>query len=107
MVTAIWRNICEGDVGFRFGGTAADLLSFQPGVRGSDRVGGEGEVGGGDDEGEGGVGGGSKSPVDGADQGLRLEEGGDGHQEREQEEDLGCCGKPRQPFIMTGEEFDR
>jgi len=41
-------------------------------------------------------------------QGLRLEEGGedDGHQEREEEEVLDCCGKPRQPFIMTGEEFD-
>ena len=103
MLTAIWRNICEGDVGFRFGGTAADLLSFQPDARGSDRGGGEGEVGGGDDEGEGGVGGGSKSPVDGADQGLRWEERG----EAAEEEDLECCGKPRRPFIMTGEEFNR
>ena len=91
--------------GFRFGGTAADLLSFQPGVRGLDRRGGgEGEVGSGEVEGEGRVGGGSKSLVDGADEELRFEEGGERHPESVEEE---CCGKPRKPFVMTGEEFDR
>ena len=75
-------NICEGDASFRFGGTAADLLFFQPGVRGLDRRGGEGEVGSGEVEGEGGVGGGSKSLVDGA-EGLRLEEGGEGERHPE------------------------
>ena len=105
MFSAIWTNVSEGDIELRFGGTAADLLSFQPDVRGSDRRGGEGE-----DEVGGEVGGCSKSPDDGADQGPRLEEEGEGeegHLESVEVEDLDCCGKPRRPFIMTGEEFDR
>ena len=117
------------DENFRFGGTAADLLSFQPDVRGSARrgEGGEGEVGGGEGEGEGegdgegegegegegGEEGEIKSQVEGADQGLRLEEGGEiegegeGHLDSVELEDSDCCGKPRHPFIMKGEEFDR
>ena len=65
---------------------------------------------GGEDEGQGGVdgegdvGSGSKCLVNGVDQGLGLEEGGEGHQE---EENYECCAKPRRPFIMTGQQFDR
>ena len=100
------------DENLRFGGTAADLLSFQPDVRGSTRSGeeGEGEVGGGEGEGDGEGGEGEiKSQVGGADQKLSLEEdgGGGGHLESVDLEDPDCCGKPKQPFIMTGEEFDR
>jgi len=90
-----------GPAYLRFGETAADLLSFQPGVRDSTRRGGEGggEVGG-REEGE------SKSQNEGADQEELGGGEGEGHLHSVVLEDLDCCGKPRQPFIMTGAEFD-
>ena len=107
MLTAIWRNIC--DIEFRFGGTAADLLSFQPNGRKGEGGEDEGEVG---VDGEGDVGGGSKSLVNGTrlEEGGECGEGGEGHQESMEEGALDlewCFAKPRRPFIMTGQQFDR
>ena len=83
---------------FRFGGTAADLLTFQQdfgqtalAVRGGDS--GDG------DQQEGQVG--------GKDQGPMMEEEVQESIVVLEEEEPDSFGKPRHPFTMSSEEFDR
>ena len=79
---------------FRFGGTAADLLTFQQDVgQTALAVRGGGDSGGGDQQ---------QGQVGGRDQGPMMEE-----EVVLEEEEPDSFGKPRHPFTMSSEEFDR
>ena len=83
---------------FRFGGTAADLLTFQQdvgeaafAVRGGDSAGGDQQQG----------------QVGEWDQGPMMEEEVEETIVVLEEEDPDNFGKPRHPFTMSSQEFDR
>ena len=84
---------------FRFGGTAADLLTFQQDVGQTALV-----VRGGDSAGDGDQ---QQSQVGGRDQGPMMEEEVEETIVVLEEEEPDSFGKPRHPFTMSSEEFDR
>ena len=84
---------------FRFGGTAADLLTFQQDVgQTALAVRGGGDSGGGDQQ---------QGQVGRRDQGPMMEDGGEETIVVLEEEEPDSFGKPRHPFTMSSEEFDR
>ena len=84
---------------FRFGGTAADLLTFQQDVGEAALA-----VRGGDSAGDGDQ---QEGQVGGRDQGPMMEEEVEETIVVLEEEDPDSFGKPRHPFTMSSEEFDR
>ena len=84
---------------FRFGGTAADLLTFQQDVGQTALA-----VRGGDSAGDGDQ---QQSQVGGRDQGPMMEEDVEETKVALEEEEPDSFGKPRHPFTMSSEEFDR
>ena len=84
---------------FRFGGTAADLLTFQQDVGQTALAVRGGDSGDGDQLQQGQVG--------GRDQGPMMEEEVEETIVVLEEEEPDSFGKPRHPFTMSSEEFDR
>ena len=84
---------------FRFGGTAADLLTFQQDVgQTALAVRGGGDSGDGDQQ---------QGQVGEKDKGPMMEEGVEETVVVLEEEEPDSFGKPRHPFTMSSEEFDR
>ena len=84
---------------FRFGGTAADLLTFQQDVGEAALA-----VRGGDSAGDGDQ---QQGQVGGRDQEPMMEEDVGETIVVLEEEEPSSFGKPRHPFTMSSEEFDR
>ena len=78
---------------FRFGGTAADLLTFQQDVGQTALAVRDGDQ--------------QQGQVGGKDQGSMSEEGDEETIVDLELEDPDSFGKPRHPFTMSSEEFDR
>ena len=83
---------------FRFGGTAADLLTFQQDVGQTALAVRGGDSGDGDQQ---------EGQVGGRDQGPMMEEDVEETIVVLEEEEPDSFGKPRHPFTMSSQEFDR